>query len=253
MTAPVFSVAGAVNFRDLGGHRTPSGAVRSGRVFRSASLAYLDPEEAAQLAREAGIEVVLDLRSDQEVEERPLTTIEQAGVTVHRIPVLDGLHADAESFEWQDLTLVGLYQLMLERCADGFVAATRMVADSSHHPLVFQCAAGKDRTGVLAALVLATLGVDEESIVSDYTRTAEVIDVIRQRDAALRPGPGGSRAVSLRRRGDDADAARRPPRRVRLRARLPRRARARARGRRSAACRARHAKRMMEMPPTTRQ
>jgi protein-tyrosine phosphatase len=186
MTAPVFSVAGAVNFRDLGGHRTPSGAVRSGRVFRSASLAYLDPEEAAQLAREAGIEVVLDLRSDQEVEERPLTTIEQAGVTVHRIPVLDGLHADAESFEWQDLTLVGLYQLMLERCADGFVAATRMVADSSHHPLVFQCAAGKDRTGVLAALVLATLGVDEESIVSDYTRTAEVIDVIRQRDAALR-------------------------------------------------------------------
>jgi protein-tyrosine phosphatase len=186
MTAPVFSVAGAVNFRDLGGHRTPSGAVRGGRVFRSASLAYLDPEEAAQLAREAGIEVVLDLRSDQEVEERPLTTIEQAGVTVHRIPVLDGLHADAESFEWQDLTLVGLYQLMLERCADGFVAATRMVADSSHHPLVFQCAAGKDRTGVLAALVLATLGVDEESIVSDYTRTAEVIDVIRQRDAALR-------------------------------------------------------------------
>ena len=80
MTAPVFSVAGAVNFRDLGGHRTPSGPVRSGRVFRSASLAYLDPEEAAQLAREAGIEVVLDLRSDQEVEERPLTTVEQAGV-----------------------------------------------------------------------------------------------------------------------------------------------------------------------------
>jgi protein-tyrosine phosphatase len=186
MTAPVFSVAGAVNFRDLGGHRTPSGPVRSGCVFRSASLAYLDPEEAAQLAREAGIEVVLDLRSDQEVEERPLTTIEQAGVTVHRIPVLDGLHADAESFEWQDLTLVGLYQLMLERCADGFVAATRLVADSSHHPLVFQCAAGKDRTGVLAALVLATLGVDEESIVSDYTRTAEAIDVIRRRDAALR-------------------------------------------------------------------
>jgi protein tyrosine/serine phosphatase len=159
-------------------------------VFRSASLAYLDPDEASRLAAEAGIEVVLDLRSDQEVEERPLTTIEQAGVTVRRIPVLDGLHADAESFEWRDLTLVGLYQLMLERCADGFVSATRMVADSSHHPLVFQCAAGKDRTGVLAALVLATLGVDEDSIVSDYTRTAEVIDVIRRRDVALRPDRG---------------------------------------------------------------
>jgi protein-tyrosine phosphatase len=187
MTAPVFSLAGAVNFRDLGGHATPSGPVRQGRVFRSASLAFLDADEAAQLADGVGVEVVLDLRSDLEVEERPLTTVEQAGIAVHRIPVLDGLHADDESFEWRELTLVGLYQLMLERCADRFVAATRLVADASHHPLVFQCAAGKDRTGVLAALVLATLGVDEAAIVHDYARTAEAIDVIRRRDAALRP------------------------------------------------------------------
>ena len=190
MTAPVVTPAGAVNFRDLGGHATPAGAVREGRVYRSASLSFLEPAEAEHLAGELGIEVVLDLRSDPEVEQRPLTALEQAGMTVRHIPVLDGLHAETESFEWHGLTLVGLYELMLDVCAAGFVEATRVIADSSHHPMVFQCAAGKDRTGVRAAPVLSTLGVDEELIVNDYTRTAEVIDVIRRRDAALRDREG---------------------------------------------------------------
>jgi protein-tyrosine phosphatase len=181
VTAPPIPLTGAVNFRDLGGHRTPDGSVRTGRVFRSDSLAYLDAAEAEWLVSELGIEVVLDLRSDQEIEELPLATLQAVGVTIRRIPLLDGLHASDDSFDWQDLTLVGLYQLMLDHCADGFVEATRLVADASHHPLVFQCAAGKDRTGVLAALVLATAGVDDETIALDYARTAAVIDVIRSR------------------------------------------------------------------------
>ncbi|HZP31172.1 MAG TPA: tyrosine-protein phosphatase [Acidimicrobiia bacterium] len=184
MTAPVIPLTGAANFRDLGGHSTPDGTVRTGRVFRSDSLAYLDRDEAERLVAELGVEVVLDLRSDQEVGELPLTTLEAAGMTVRRIPLLDGLHASDEDFEWESLTLVGLYQLMLDRCADGFVAATRLVADATHHPLVFQCAAGKDRTGVLAALVLGTLGVDDETIALDYARTAAAIEVIRRRLAA---------------------------------------------------------------------
>ena len=184
MSAPPISLTGAVNFRDLGGHRTPDGTVRTGRVFRSDSLAYVEPDEAEWLATELGIEVVLDLRSDQEVEDLPLANLAAAGVTIRRIPLLDGLHAADENFVWEDLTLVGLYQLMLDACADGFVAATRLVADASHHPLVFQCAAGKDRTGVLAALVLATVGVDDEAIALDYARTAAAIDVIRRRLAS---------------------------------------------------------------------
>jgi protein tyrosine/serine phosphatase len=173
-----------VNFRDLGGHPTPDGTVRTGRLYRSDSLAYLEQPEAEWLVSELGVEVVLDLRSDTEVEELPLTRLESAGITVRRIPLLDGLHADAEDFEWQHLTLVGLYELMLERCAAGFVEATRLLADSDHHPLVFMCAAGKDRTGVLAALVLGTVGVDDETIALDYARTAAAIDVIRARLAS---------------------------------------------------------------------
>jgi protein-tyrosine phosphatase len=184
MTAPPIPLTGAVNFRDLGGHRTPDGTVRMGRVYRSDSLAYLERGEAEWLIAELGIEVVLDLRSDAEVADLPLANLEAAGVTIRHIPLLDGLHASDETFEWEDLTLVGLYQLMLDACADGFVAATRLVADASHHPLVFQCAAGKDRTGVLAALVLATVGVDDETIAFDYARTAAAIDAIRSRLAA---------------------------------------------------------------------
>ena len=181
VTAPSIPLTGAVNFRDLGGHPTPDGTVRTGRVFRSDSLAYLESEEAEWLVSELGIGVVLDLRSEQEVEELPLTAVEAAGITIRRVPLLDGLHASDETFEWQELTLVGLYQLMLDRCGDGFVEATRLVADSAHHPMVFMCAAGKDRTGVLAALVLSTLGVDDDVIALDYARTAAVIDVIRSR------------------------------------------------------------------------
>jgi protein-tyrosine phosphatase len=188
VTAPAISLTGAVNFRDLGGHPTPAGPVRTRRVFRSDSLAYVEAPEARWLVEELGLTVVLDLRSDQEVAEFPLTTLQDAGVTIRRVPLLDGLHADNETFEWHELSLVGLYRLMLDACAAGFVEATRLVADASHHPLVFQCAAGKDRTGVLAALVLATVGVDDEVIALDYARTAAVIDVIRRRIASSSTG-----------------------------------------------------------------
>ncbi len=188
MTAPAISLTGAVNFRDLGGHPTPAGPVRTRRVFRSDSLAYLEATEARWLVEELGLEVVLDLRSDQEVAEFPLSALQEAGAAVRRVPLLDGLHAESETFEWRELSLVGLYRLMLDSCAAGFVEATRLVADSSQHPLVFQCAAGKDRTGVLAALVLATVGVDDEVIALDYARTAAVIDVIRRRIASSNTG-----------------------------------------------------------------
>jgi protein-tyrosine phosphatase len=191
VTAPPIPLTGAVNFRDLGGHRTPDGTVRTGRVYRSDSLAYLEQDEADWLGAGLGVQVVLDLRSDQEVEDLPLNRLETAGITVRRIPLLDGLHADAEDFEWHALTLVGLYELMLDRCAAGFAEATRVVADSAHHPMVFMCAAGKDRTGVLAALVLATVGVEDETIALDYARTAAAIDVIRARLA----GRANSREV----------------------------------------------------------
>jgi protein tyrosine/serine phosphatase len=73
------------------------------------------------------------------------------------------------------------YVWYLDVGRQALVAALTMVADPQSYPLVFHCTAGKDRTGVLAALVLDILGVRPEVIVEDYMLTATRIDLIRAR------------------------------------------------------------------------
>ena len=74
--------------------------------------------------------------------------------------------------------LAEAYELMLVEGAPRFAAAFDLLADLGSLPAVFHCAAGKDRTGLLAALVLAVLGVDAESIVEDYALTQDVMHLI---------------------------------------------------------------------------
>jgi protein tyrosine/serine phosphatase len=80
------------------------------------------------------------------------------------------------------LEIVGHDLALLEGSAGTIVTAVRAFADEAKLPAVFHCAAGKDRTGVLAAVVLDAIGVTHESIVTDYTLTAQRL---RQIDARL--------------------------------------------------------------------
>ncbi len=180
MPAPTIPT-GCVNFRDLGGCATPAGPVRPGRVFRSASLADADPDDVAWLVEELGIRTVVDLRSDVEVEHSPLDGVSAAGITVHHVPLHDGVNVGHETFDWESSSMVDLYRLMLDACAPGFVAAARVVADDRGHPIVLQCAAGKDRTGLLAALLLGVAGAGDDAIIGDYTLSSGVADVLRER------------------------------------------------------------------------
>jgi protein-tyrosine phosphatase len=79
------------------------------------------------------------------------------------------------------MALLDLYQFLLRDAGDRFVRALRVVADPANHPVVIQCAAGKDRTGMLAALVLGLLGVDDDAIARDYARSAAAIDELLER------------------------------------------------------------------------
>ena len=74
-----------------------------------------------------------------------------------------------------------LYQQLLAGSTESVVEAARLIADPEHQAVLFHCAAGKDRTGVLAAVVLAAVGVTEEAIVADYVLTAEVQSQVRER------------------------------------------------------------------------
>src|SRR5438270_6646136 len=168
-------VTGYVNFRDLGGHVTPEGRVRTGLVYRSDSLAHVEPSDVEHLVDGRGITTVVDLRREHEVEASPLDVLERAGVRVVHVSLIDPAVPVLQTSDIVDGTLADRYVSILQASGPQFVSVLRMVADPGNHPVVFQCAAGKDRTGLVAAIILALLDVDDNTITADYAATASVV------------------------------------------------------------------------------
>jgi len=168
---------GYANFRDLGGHTTPTGTVRYGQVYRSDTLSHCDDGEVEHLVETLGVRTVIDLRHGDEIAATPLSAIQAAGVTVHHVPLVDPAQPTWQPLE-ASATLGERYEFILGTAGAQFAVALRLIADSGHRPLVFQCMAGKDRTGLLAALVLGLLGVTEDTIVADYTRSSDAIPTL---------------------------------------------------------------------------
>ncbi|WP_018350296.1 tyrosine-protein phosphatase [Longispora albida] len=163
------------NFRDLGGYTGHEGrTVRWGLLYRSASLAPLaedgpDRETFAGL----GVRTVVDLRYPWEVE-RSGRFPETEGVAYHNLSVEHRPYQQAsmEATVEPGPFLAGKY---MEVASDG-VKEIRQVLDlvaEDTGPLVFHCMGGKDRTGLIAALVLSLLGVSEEDIVADFAITGQ--------------------------------------------------------------------------------
>jgi protein-tyrosine phosphatase len=171
------------NFRDLGGIRASGGVVKAGRLFRTAHLSYLDAVLAAELAKTYRPRTYIDFRTDEEVarDGRPASLI-TLGVRWERIP----FDLSDETFrrvgvpspdDWS-----GLYARAFDRLRPVFTSVVESVL-SAEGPVVFGCWAGKDRTGMVAALVLSLLGTDDGAIADDYARTtaglAPLEDVFR--------------------------------------------------------------------------
>jgi protein-tyrosine phosphatase len=166
---------GLVNFRDLGGLPADGGAVRRGVLFRSDSLAYATPADAAALVRDVKLATVIDLRGEYEVEQLgrgPLA----GGVRYYPAPIADVSGAE---------DLVGHYVAMLTEKGPVLAGTVRLLAGEGALPAVFHCEAGCDRTGVLAAVVLGLLGVPEEAIAADYAATAAAMPTIHERVAVV--------------------------------------------------------------------
>lgn len=175
----VIALDGATNFRDLGGYRTREGrTLRWRRLFRSDQLSGLSAADHEVLSL-LGITAALDFRG---AEERAATPYEVPGLAQHALsieptvaqrmheitvgggtlttPVVEGLMRDLYR---------GLVLHQAPRYADFFGHVLRAEA-----PLVFHCTAGKDRTGVAAALFLLALGVPRETVMRDYLLSNEV-------------------------------------------------------------------------------
>ncbi|MBZ5738374.1 tyrosine-protein phosphatase [Nocardioides mangrovi] len=164
MTDRVHVLPGSFNVRDLGGLATADGrSVRAGAVFRSDYPAFAEREDGADVRR-LGLRTVVDLRRGTEaaVERVPW---EDHGVAYHRCPI-----TAFEKSSWE-----ARYAAYLQDRPETVVEAVELVLSPANHPVLFHCAAGKDRTGLVAALVLSVLGVPEEEIVADYALSADSV------------------------------------------------------------------------------
>lgn len=171
---------GPRNFRDLGGYPTQDGRrVRWGQLFRADSLAELTDDDIAYLGR-IGLARVIDLRGDDEIQESPNRLAGRTGFAYAHRPI--GEEGLAPSEWWRRFEagefgeidaswLVRGYRKTLDERAARVGGVLRELAGEGT-PAVFHCTAGKDRTGVISALVLLLLGVPREIVVGDYSLTA---------------------------------------------------------------------------------
>ena len=101
-------------------------------------------------------------------------------MSFHHLPLIGRL-PDAEQFERQPGFLGSQYLEMVDLAGDQILAALAVLAEPEALPAVVHCTAGKDRTGVLCALVLSLVGVDEPTVVADYAISAQAMEVLRAR------------------------------------------------------------------------
>ncbi|MFM7061190.1 MAG: tyrosine-protein phosphatase [Actinomycetes bacterium] len=174
---------GPSNFRDLGGLPTADGGrVRTGRLFRSDSLALLTERDVERLTDGIGLRRVVDLRSAPEIGRHGQADLGVVGIEIVHAPIVDETRGEQRDIEDPArLTLDRIYLSMLERFRGRFGAAVATLVDPEHQPAVFHCAAGKDRTGLIGALILETCGVDRELVIDDFLLTNGRMDTMIER------------------------------------------------------------------------
>jgi protein-tyrosine phosphatase len=166
------------NFRDLGGYPTASGQSTKWRtLFRSDGLYRLRGADDMSRVRQLGLKSVIDLRTEREQRDQGIFPTDDIEVSFHHLSIVDVTWSDTETPEFDDEVefLVWGYRDMLEIGSSRFADAMHVLAQADSVPAVFHCAAGKDRTGVLAALLLSSLGVDDAHICADYGLTQDAM------------------------------------------------------------------------------
>ena len=155
--------------RDLGGFPTRDGReTRWGAVVRSDSPARLTPSGWEAL-RAHGVRTIVDLRDPSELRDDE----DARGLEHVHAPVVD--FADAAFWEpWRgNLDRAGFYRALLEHWPERFAAAVSAVARARPGGVLIHCQVGRDRTGVVAALLLSLAGVAPEEIAADYALSAD--------------------------------------------------------------------------------
>ncbi|HJL98292.1 MAG TPA: tyrosine-protein phosphatase [Acidimicrobiales bacterium] len=202
----VLPLTGAMNCRDLGGYPTREGRhIRTNAIFRSDRLSDLTEDDQEELAS-YGIRTVVDFRTSAEAQ-RDVSRLWGTVTTHAPLPIGDEIAQQTEfvdrirSGEITSVSVAEVADSYIEMLSDSghqFVSFLELAADVDCWPLLFHCTAGKDRTGIAAALILELCGVERDLVLDDY----ELTNTLRseRRIEHLRP--------SLEEAGADIDAIR---------------------------------------------
>ena len=156
--------AGTYNFRDTGGYPTRNGGTTRWRtLFRSDSPHRLSEADRASLV-ERGLRTAIDLRQAEELAEAPSVFVASPQVAYRHLPLLNDTPSMPEILP----TLVEIYRGILDHRGEQVGAVLAALAAPGALPAVVNCTAGKDRTGLIVALLLGLAGVPDEAIVADY-------------------------------------------------------------------------------------
>jgi protein-tyrosine phosphatase len=176
------------NLRDLGGYRTDDGRrVKWRTLFRGAALHRLAGTDL-EVVRGLGLRTAIDLRTGGELTAHGAYPTDVLPARFHHLPMIDRIwdleEAFAEATPAPERYLMARYREMLDEGAATIATAVELLSRPESLPAVVYCAAGKDRTGVLAALVLDAVGVRRSEIVDDYHLSKARVERIRARALA---------------------------------------------------------------------
>src|ERR1700712_3429969 len=182
-------IPGTDNVRDLGGFPGLDGRkIARGRIYRAEALAYPGPgvarvalwsADAIPAYRKLRLQAVIDLRSRQEAALAPSAWAESSGAELHSIPIDGGAEGDTTDYvrdlkagvlrSFSAADLASYYARSVRASAAAYGRAISVIAASG--ATLVHCSAGKDRTGMLTALLLEALGTPRDLVVADYCYT----------------------------------------------------------------------------------
>jgi protein-tyrosine phosphatase len=171
------ALAGTHNLRHVGGYATANGGrIRERLLWRSDALHALN-DEGRRVLRDLPLRTVIDLREEAQRAERP-NRLAGVGAEVVTLPLFDGWFPSPELMgaeAWREGALTPIYEHIVHSCGHRIAAVAAQLARPGALPAVIHCSAGKDRTGVVIAVLLAALGVSDEDIVADFVLTEQYL------------------------------------------------------------------------------
>ncbi|MFF2482715.1 tyrosine-protein phosphatase [Paenibacillus sp. NPDC058071] len=164
----LLQLEGAFNVRDIGGYRNADGlTVQKGRFLRADGLhALTDSDQSIILG--TGVQTVIDLRHEKEIEAKRNVFADSGRVDYYNISLINPAKPSNLSIR----CLGDMYVYMLNDSGSLLKEVFQRMASAEDDSVLFHCTAGKDRTGVVAALLLDLAGVERSTIVEDYAETA---------------------------------------------------------------------------------